>query len=165
MRSAFLQTLNDIHVTRLTRKSEPHDSDVSRQTDRPRYEWKLREMTTTIVNPGRPMVPTTSTLTAMLWPALVIWCAILSDVICCAALSAKAPYLAAEARTLAETNAVKVYAVNRKVADFPDTEDMSMPEAACATLNRLLARSAPVQREIGFPLVFVFEPNRQPKYR
>ncbi|MBI5386400.1 MAG: hypothetical protein HZA90_17150 [Verrucomicrobia bacterium] len=32
-----------------------------------------------------------------------------------------------------------VYTVNRKVADFPEKEDMSTPEAAYATLNRLLA--------------------------
>ncbi|MBI5386423.1 MAG: hypothetical protein HZA90_17265 [Verrucomicrobia bacterium] len=46
---------------------------------------------------------------------------------------------AAQAPPAAETNAVKVYPVNRKVADLPDKEDMSTPEAAYATLNRLLA--------------------------
>ena len=54
------------------------------------------------------------------------------------ALSAGAS-TAAQASPEAETNAVKVYTVNRKVADFPDKEDMSTPEAAYATLNRLLA--------------------------
>ncbi len=47
--------------------------------------------------------------------------------------------LAAEGAALAETNAVKVYTVNRKVSDFPQQEDMSTPEAAYATLNRLSA--------------------------
>jgi len=47
--------------------------------------------------------------------------------------------IAAEAQALADTNAVRIYTVNRKVGDFPDKEDMSTPEAAYATLNRLLA--------------------------
>jgi hypothetical protein len=64
--------------------------------------------------------------------ALAIWCA------GALALPAGAG-MAAEARVLAETNAVKVYTVNRKVTDFPDQEDMSTPEAAYATLNRLSA--------------------------
>ena len=46
---------------------------------------------------------------------------------------------AAQPAAGAGTNAVKVYTVNRKVADFPDQEDMSTPEAAYATLNRLRA--------------------------
>jgi hypothetical protein len=36
-------------------------------------------------------------------------------------------------------NAVRSYPVNKKVADFPEREDMSTPEAAYATLNRLSA--------------------------
>jgi hypothetical protein len=43
---------------------------------------------------------------------------------------------------------VIVYSVNRKVAEFPEKEDMSTPEAAYATLNRLSAsgQQAPWRR-------------------
>ena len=61
--------------------------------------------------------------------------------ICCAgalALSAGAG-MAVETPAPVETNTVKVYTVNRTVADFSDKEDMSTPEAAYATLNRLMA--------------------------
>ncbi len=47
--------------------------------------------------------------------------------------------LAWSASAAIETNLAKAYSVNRKVADFPDPEDMSTPEAAYATLNRLAA--------------------------
>ena len=57
----------------------------------------------------------------------------------CALASSAGSSGTAETASLTESNAVKVYAVNRKVSDFPDTEDMSTPEAAYATLNRLLA--------------------------
>ncbi len=63
------------------------------------------------------------------WPALGV---------CALALTAGA-CTAAEGAALAETKAGKVYTVNRKVSDFPNQEDMSTPEAAYATLNRLSA--------------------------
>ncbi|MHC1767483.1 MAG: hypothetical protein AB9869_24920 [Verrucomicrobiia bacterium] len=68
----------------------------------------------------------------MFWSSAPIWCA------AALALSAGGGK-AAEAQVLAETNAVGVYTVNRRVAEFPDKEDMSTPEAAYATLNRLRA--------------------------
>ena len=34
---------------------------------------------------------------------------------------------------------LQVYQVNKKVSDFPDKEDLSTPEAAYATFNRILA--------------------------
>lgn len=49
------------------------------------------------------------------------------------------PTLASIREASAETNVVRVYTVNRKVAEFPDQEDMSTPEAAYATVNRLMA--------------------------
>jgi hypothetical protein len=62
--------------------------------------------------------------------------------ICALACSASAGGTAETAASLAERDTVKVYSVNRKVADFPDKEDMSTPEAAYATLNRLCATGA-----------------------
>jgi len=38
-----------------------------------------------------------------------------------------------------ESNSVRVYQVNKKVCDFPEKEDLSTPEAAYATINRLSA--------------------------
>jgi hypothetical protein len=38
-----------------------------------------------------------------------------------------------------DNNLVRVYQVNKKVLDFPEKEDFSTPEAAYATVNRLLA--------------------------
>jgi len=38
-----------------------------------------------------------------------------------------------------ESNLVRVYQVNKKVCDFPEKEDLSTPEAAYATMNRLSA--------------------------
>lgn len=38
-----------------------------------------------------------------------------------------------------ESNLVRVYQVNKKVCDFPEKEDLSTPEAAYATMNRLNA--------------------------
>ncbi len=84
-------------------------------------------MTTGLLTPIR--VPIRVRAVPVRWPALRF---------CALALSACA-VVAAEAQVPAETNGVKVYTVNRKVSDFPEQEDMSTPEAAYATLNRLSA--------------------------
>ena len=65
---------------------------------------------------------------AFMWPALVL---------CVCACSSRSG--GAETAGPPETQSVQVYSVNRKVADFPDKEDMSTPEGAYATLNRLTA--------------------------
>jgi hypothetical protein len=41
--------------------------------------------------------------------------------------------------SLIDTNQLRVYAVQKKVADFPAAEDLSTPEAAYATCNRISA--------------------------
>jgi hypothetical protein len=60
----------------------------------------------------------------------------------CALASSAGSGGTAETVGLTESNAVRVYTINRKVSDFPDTEDVSTPEAAYATLNRLCASGA-----------------------
>lgn len=55
------------------------------------------------------------------------------------AIGLMAGCLVVGAEAFPRAEAAKVCSVNRKVADFPDAEDMSTPESAYATLNRLSA--------------------------